>query len=177
MRAAIITLVIAGIVIGSLAGAGEGAKPARELGEQWKSLSPEERAALKERYETFRRLPPEQQERLRRRYRKFKGMIPEQRRAMRERWQLYRSLPGEQRDQMMKSHRRWRRIPPEQRRMIRKRMQTRFQQMPDPRLAEFFRNLGIWRTLPREEREKAFRRFIEIRKHHRAGFGKGRSSR
>jgi len=172
MRALLITLIVAAMVVGGLAGAVEGPGfPPCRLREQWRNLSPDERAAVKERYERFKSLPVEERERLRLRYRKFEKLNPDKRRAMRDRWQLFRSLAPEERRCMIKMHKHWQRMPAEHREKIRKRMQMRFRRMPDDRLAEFFRNLSIWRMLPPEEQKEAFQRFIEIRKRNHGQLG------
>ena len=145
MRSAIISLITASMVIGGLAGAVDAPeRPAPPSGELWNELGPDERAALKQRFERFRRLPPEQQEQLRDRWLKFKQLSPEQRQAMRERWRSFRGMPHEHRELMKKLHGRWQKMPPERRERIRKRMQERFRKMSDAELADFFRNMNTW---------------------------------
>jgi hypothetical protein len=172
MRTLVISLIVAAVAVGGLAGAVDPPDP--PLGKpqrHWGALSPEERAALKERYENFKRLPPEQQERLRGRYRRFAALSPEERQALRERLRSFRSLPPEEREQMRKWHKGWQEAPLERRCKIREAMQKRFREMPDKELVDFFRKLSVWNSLPPEERRTIFRRFLDLRTHghHRSG--------
>ena len=173
MRSAITSLIIASMVIGGLAGAVDAPeRPAPPSGELWNELGPDERAALKQRFERFMRLPPEQQEQLRDRWLKFKQLSPEQRQAMRERWRSFRGMPHEHRELMKKLHGRWQKMPPERRERIRKRMQERFRKMSDAELADFFRNMNTWGALSDEERQAISKRYLEIRKQHRGQRGR-----
>lgn len=175
MRTVITSLIVASMVIGGLAGAVDAPeRPALPSGEMWNDLSPGERDALRRRFERFKNLSPEQQERLRARWRKFKQLSPEQRQAMRERWRSFRGMPREHRELVKKWHGRWQKMSPERRERIRKRMQERFRKMSDEQLADFFRNMNTWRTLPDEERQATFKRYLEIRKQRRGQRGKHR---
>jgi len=168
MRTVVISMIVASMVIGGLAGAVDAPeRPALPAGESWNDLSPDEQAALKRRFERFKNLSPEQQERLRARWHKFKELSPEKRQAIRERWRSFRGMSAEHRELLKKRHARWQKMPPERREIIRKRVQERFRKMSDEQLAEFFRNISAWRTLPDKERQATFQRYLEIRKQHR----------
>ena len=156
------------IAAGGLAGASEApapvAAPSPELRDQWGNLPPAEQAALKAKMQRFMQLPPEQRERMKQRYERFQKLTPDGRQALRERWQLFRSMPPETREQMLRKHQHLQEMSPERRRAFAKKMQRTFREMPDRELAEFIHNLNAWRMLPPEDKDQAFRRYIDFRK-------------
>ncbi|MDP1707521.1 MAG: DUF3106 domain-containing protein [Gammaproteobacteria bacterium] len=73
-------------------------------GEQrWKSMTPEQRARARERYEHFKQLSPEEQARIRERYEHFNQLPPEQQEELREQWN--KMSPEERRKALNKKRR------------------------------------------------------------------------
>ena len=82
------------------------------------ALTPEERKALRERYQRFRQLPPEEQERLRTRLREFESLPKEQQETLKRRQAFLEQLTPEQRQSVRRFYQHWQNLPPERRRRI-----------------------------------------------------------
>lgn len=76
----------------------EKGKDGKERGDgdrrRYESLSPEERARLRERRELFKSLPPEERERIERAREKYRNLPPERREELKDKW---RNMSPEQR--------------------------------------------------------------------------------
>jgi hypothetical protein len=58
-------------------------------------MTPEQRAAARQRFRAFQQLPPEEKERMRETFHRFHSLSPEERRALRERFE--KAQPQDQR--------------------------------------------------------------------------------
>jgi len=106
--------------------------------ERWRSMSPEERERIRERYRRWKELTPEQRERVKARHRRWRELPEEQRSYLRERRAMLREAGTEDRAVVRKFFARMHALPPEMRRATRQ-------------------QVWEWRSLPPVEREEAMR--------------------
>jgi acyl-CoA reductase-like NAD-dependent aldehyde dehydrogenase len=59
----------------------------------WRTMTPEERKKLLEKYRRFNRMDPEDRKRIEKKYRWFKKQPPEKRRELKEQWKRLSSKP------------------------------------------------------------------------------------
>jgi Protein of unknown function (DUF3106) len=102
-----------------LGGRGGQRSPAAENGDHYDSLSPQERARLRERYRQWESLPPEKQQDLRRRMDRFKELPPDERELLRKRHEQWQELPPQERQSIRDQLRRWNQLSPEEQERLR----------------------------------------------------------
>lgn len=103
-----------------LSGRGGQRSPAGENWDRYESLSPEEKARLRERYRQWESLPPEKQQDLRRRMDRLKELPPDDRELLRKRHEQWQELPPQERQRLRENLRRWNELSPEERERLRR---------------------------------------------------------
>jgi hypothetical protein len=93
--------------------------PGGQNWDRYDSLSPEDRARLRERYQQWESLPPEKQQDLRRRMDRFKELPPDDRELLRKRHEQWRELPPQDRQRIQDQLRRWNQLSPEEQERLR----------------------------------------------------------
>jgi hypothetical protein len=88
---------------------------------RYESLSPEEKARLRERYRQWESLPPEKQQDLRRRMDRLKELPPGDRELLRKRHEQWQELPPQERQRIRDKLRRWNELSPEEQERLRQR--------------------------------------------------------
>ena len=126
--------------------------------ERWRSMPPEERERIRERYHRWKELPPEKKERILERRRRWRELPEPERRFLRERREIYRNAPSEDKQVIKRFYRHWRELPPERRDSMRRDFED-WRGMPGAEREERMRNWRFYRQLPREER-RVIRRFL-----------------
>lgn len=91
--------------------------------EQWRRLSPEERAIIQRNYQRWKALPSYEKQHLKNKWRHWRSLPPERQEELRGRYQKFRQLPSEERQHWRKEFRGRREFSPEQRRDFRERLQ------------------------------------------------------
>jgi hypothetical protein len=89
--------------------------------QDYRSLSPEEKAWLQKKYHEWQSLPPERQRMLRRKMNRWKQLPPEDRELFRQRYQQWRSLPPQEREALKNKLRKWDQLSPQERESIQQR--------------------------------------------------------
>jgi hypothetical protein len=90
-------------------------------GENYQSLTPEERERIDRNYQEWKSLPPEKQRVLRQRMKKWKEYPPEERELMRQRFNQWQELSPEERTRIRRQLEDWDRLSPGERDTIRRR--------------------------------------------------------
>ena len=111
-------------------------------GEQWSSLSADQRRLLERFRDSWNALPPQRQEALARgserwlsmspeqrkdakqRFERWRDLSPEQRRQMRDRWDRFLALTPQEQEAVRDNFRKFENLPPERRRKLRERWES-----------------------------------------------------
>ena len=88
---------------------------------EYKRMSPEEKAMLKKRYQEWESLPEHEQQMLRRRMEKYKRLPPQERERFQQRHRQMQKLPPDERYRIREKLRKWDSLPPEEQEQIRQR--------------------------------------------------------
>lgn len=108
--------------------------------ERWRSMSPENKERIRERYRHWKTLSPERRERILEHRRRW-GKLPEkEKRYLRQRREVFRNAQPEDRQAIRKFFRGWKHLPPDRRGSLR-------------------RNVEKWRDLSVEEREERLKKW------------------
>jgi len=86
--------------------------------ENYQNLSPEEKAALKKKYEEWKSLPPEKQEELRRQMERLNNMSPEERKQYQRYFKQLKNLSPKEREEIQKLLDNWENLTPAQKEKI-----------------------------------------------------------
>jgi hypothetical protein len=86
----------------------------------YESLSPEDKARMKNRSKKWESLPPEKRRELERRMNQWKALPPEEKDLMRKRHQQWQELPPGERDRIREKLNRWESLTPQEQDEIRK---------------------------------------------------------
>lgn len=92
-----------------------------KAGEDFKDLSPEEKARMQRQYEQWQSLPPEEKDLLRKRMNKWKKMPPKERELYQHRFQQWQQIPPQERKQLQQDLEKWDQLSPQERDQIRRR--------------------------------------------------------
>ena len=110
----------------------------KEALDKWKSLSPQEKEKLRERYRKFKALSPEAREKLIVNSKRFKNLNPDQKQRVLANFKRFENMTPEQRQRMRERHQKWKLLTPQQRQNIREKIrdrreskQERFENRPD----------------------------------------------
>lgn len=97
---------------------------AQEPRDQWRRLSPEEKAAIERNFQRWRSLPPERQEHLRQEWDYWRSLPPDRRENLKRRFEEFRKLPpGEAQQWQDKSRERG--LSPDEKRALRERLRPK----------------------------------------------------
>ena len=113
--------------------------------ERWRSMSPDERERIRERYREWKKLSPQRKERILDTRRRWEKLPEKEKRYLRQRREIYRNASPEEREAIRKFFRDWKKLPPEQRRALR-------------------RNMEEWKDLPGKERDERLMQWPFYRK-------------
>ena len=92
--------------------------------EQWRGMTPEEKAQVERNYQRWQKLPPSEQQRLRREWEYWQNLPPDRRQQLRQRFQQFRELPPNEADQWREKWRE-RGLSPEEKRTLRDRLRPK----------------------------------------------------
>lgn len=120
--------------------------------ERWRSMSPEERDRIRERYRRWKELTPEQRERVKARHRRWRELPEEQRSYLRERRALLREAGPEEQAVVRSFFARMHSLPPEVRRATRQKV-WEWQSLPPGEREEAMRSWPFYGELSGPERE------------------------
>jgi hypothetical protein len=126
--------------------------------ERWRTMTPEERERIRERYRRWKELPPERKARILERRRRWRELPERQRRFLSQRREIYRSAGPQERRTIEKFARRWRDLPREQRRALRNRL-AEWRDLPEDKRDERMMEWPFYRRFSPDER-KAVNRFL-----------------
>jgi hypothetical protein len=90
--------------------------------ERWRSMPPEKKERIRERYRWWKNLPPERRERILEQGRRWEKLPKRQQRFLRQRREIYRNAQPEEKRAIKKFFRHWRKLPHEQRHALRRDM-------------------------------------------------------
>ena len=124
----------------------------------WQRLSPDEKKAMRERYQQFQKMPTGQQQQMRERVKRWRGLSPLERQRMRERHRAFRSLPFTEQTRIRQNYKRWQNLPPAKRQQMRKRFEQ-FRSLPKAEREQLRKRV---RELDSEKRKRFLRRAEEL---------------
>jgi hypothetical protein len=92
--------------------------------DQWRRLSPEEKAAIERNYQRWQSLPPERQEHLRKEWDYWRNLPPDRQENLKRGFQAFSDLPPNERQQWQDKFQR-RQLSPEEKRALRDRLRPK----------------------------------------------------
>ncbi len=125
---------------------------------RWRSMTPEERERLRERYRRWKTLSPERRKQILERRQRWSRLPEERRRFLMQRREIYRNAGQEEKRAIEKLFRRWRQLPPEQRQAMRRNL-AEMRDLPVSQRDERLMDWPFYRRLVPDER-KAVNRFL-----------------
>jgi hypothetical protein len=90
----------------------------------YENLSPQEKAALKEKYEQWKSLTPEEKRILRERYKKLEQMSPQEQQKYRNQFQKLKNLPPAEQQRVRRMLDNWHTLTPSEKQYIRRLFQN-----------------------------------------------------
>jgi len=126
--------------------------------DRWRSMTPEERERLRERYLRWKTLPPERRKQILERRQRWSRLPEEQRRFLMQRREIYRNAGQEEKRAIEKLFRRWRQLPPERRQAMRRNL-AEMRKLPASQRDERLMDWPFYRRLTPDER-KSVNRFL-----------------
>ena len=126
--------------------------------ERWRTMTPEDRERIRERYHRWKELPPERKERILERRRQWRELPEGQRSFLMQRREIYRNAGPQEKRTIETFARRWRDLPPERRRALRGRL-AEWRHLPEGRRDERLREWPFYQRFSPDER-KAVSRFL-----------------
>lgn len=126
--------------------------------ERWRSMPPEQKDRIRNRYRRWKNLSPERRERILEHGKRWGKLPKHKRRFLRQRREIYRNAQPEEKRAIKKFFRRWRKLPPERRHALRQDM-AEMKNLPVPERDERLMSWPFYSRLSPDER-KAVNRFL-----------------
>lgn len=82
-----------------------------QIAQNWKDLSPEERAQALENYKRFKKLPPERRQDLENRYHRWMELPNEEKDRIQRNYKRYQKMDSDQKEEFQKKYKTWQSKP------------------------------------------------------------------